>query len=105
MHRSVSILRIVRIVRIVRFVLVLGVAACTAEQAPGTRPHDMSAQAHVDECRRHLAIAQQQDQGARYMAHVRGYIAAAHAGDREREIAREHGQAAEALDPKLPACP
>jgi hypothetical protein len=98
-------MRSVAIVRIVRIVLLLGIGACAAEQAPGTRPMDMSAQAHVDECKRHVVIAQQQDQGARYMAHVRGYISAAHAGDREREIARQHGQAARALDPDLPACP
>jgi len=80
-------------------------AACTVAQAPGTRPTDMSAEAHVEECRKHLAIAEDQAQRARYMAQVRGVITAAHASDREREIARQHGQAAQALDPKAPACP
>jgi hypothetical protein len=93
------------IIRSVSIVLFLGAGACTAAQAPGTRPTDMSAQAHVDECKRHLAIAQGQYQSAWYMAHVRGYISAAHAGDHEREIARQHGQAARDLDPALPACP
>ena len=79
--------------------LSLSVGACTAEQAPGTRPIDMSAQAHLEECKKHLAIAQEQYQRARYMARVRGYITAAHAGDREQEIAKQHGQAATALDP------
>jgi hypothetical protein len=85
--------------------LSLGLGACTAERAPGTRPLDMSAQAHVEECKKHLAIAQEQYQRARYMARVRGYITAAHAGDREQEIAEQHGQAAKARDPKAPACP
>jgi hypothetical protein len=86
-------------------ILSLGVGACAVDQAPGTRPIDMSAQAHVDECKRHLAIAQEQYQRARYMARVRGYITAAHAGDREQEIARQHGQAAKALDPTASSCP
>lgn len=86
-------------------ILSLGVAACIAEQALGTRPTDMSAQAHADECRKHLAIAQDREQRAWYMAHVRGYVSAAHVGDSDREIARQHGQAAKSLDPALPACP
>jgi hypothetical protein len=92
-------------IRSVSIVLFLAIGACTVEQAPGTRPTDMSAQAHVDECKKHLAIAQEQEQRARYMAHVRGYVTAAHAGDHEREIARQHGQAAKAVDPTRPACP
>ena len=85
--------------------LSLGVGACAVEQAPGTRPIDMSAQAHVQECKKHLAIAQEQYQRATYMARVRGYVTAAHAGDREQEIARQHGQAAKALDPTASSCP
>lgn len=92
-------------IRIIWITLSLGVGACTADQAPGTRPIDMSAQAHVQECKKHLAIAQDQYQRARYMAQVRGYITAAHAGDREQEIARQHGQAAKALDPTASSCP
>lgn len=92
-------------IRRISIVLSLGVAACTVEQAPGARPSDMTAQAHIDECRKHLAIAQDQAQRARYMAQVRGVISAKYAGEREREIARQHGQAARALDPEAPACP
>lgn len=92
-------------IRKISFTLLLGIGGCTAEQAPGTRPIDMSAQAHLDECKKHLAIAQEQYQRARYMARVRGYITAAHAGDREQEIAEQHGQAAKALDPTAPSCP
>lgn len=85
--------------------ILLFLGACTVDQAPGTRPADMSAQAHVEECRKHLAIAQDQEQRARYMARVRGVVTAAHAGDREREIAKQHGQAARARDPSAPTCP
>lgn len=92
-------------IRSISIVLSLGVGACTVEQAPGTRPTDMSAQAHVAECRKHLAIAQEQHQRASYMARVRGYVSAGYAGEREREIARQHGQAARAVDPDAPACP
>ncbi len=92
-------------IRSVSIVLFLGVHACTVEQAPGTRPGDMSAQAHIDECKNHLAIAQKQDQRAKYMYRVRGVVTAANAGEREREIAKQHGQAAKALDPNAPACP
>jgi hypothetical protein len=92
-------------IRSISIILSLGVGACTVEQAPGTRPTDMSVQAHVDECKKHLAIAQEQAQRARYMARVRGTISAAYAGEREREIAKQHGQAAKALDPMAPACP
>jgi len=92
-------------IRTTSIALSLAVGACAVEQAPGTRPTDMSAQAHVEECKRHLAIAQEQHQRATYMARVRGVITAAYAGEREREIAREHGQAARDLDPAAPACP
>jgi hypothetical protein len=92
-------------IRNIWITLLLGAGACTAEQAPGTRPIDMSAQAHAEECKRHLAIAQEQYQRARYMARVRGYVTAAHAGDREQEIAEQHGQAAKALDPTASPCP
>ena len=92
-------------IRSISIALSLAVAACAAEQAPGTRPTDMSAQAHVEACRKHLAIAQEQHQRAAYMARVRGVVSAAYAGEREREIARQHGQAARALDPDASACP
>jgi hypothetical protein len=92
-------------IRSIAIVLSLGLGACAIEQAPGTRPTDMSVQAHVDECKKHLAIAEEQAQRARYMVRVRGTITAANAGEREREIARQHGQAARALDPNAPACP
>jgi hypothetical protein len=92
-------------IRSISIVLSLAVGACTVEQAPGTRPADMSIQAHVDECKKHLAIAQEQAQRAQYMVRVRGTLTAANAGEREREIARQHGQAARALDPDAPACP
>ena len=92
-------------IRSIWITLSLGVGACAVDQAPGTRPADMSAQAHVEECRKHLAIAQEQYQRARYMARVRGYITAAHAGDREQEIARQHGEAAKAVDPTASSCP
>jgi hypothetical protein len=92
-------------IRGISIALSLGVSACTVEPAPGTRPTDMSARAHVEECRKHLANAEEQHQRAGYMARVRGVVSAAHAGDREREIARQHGQAARAVDPTAPACP
>ena len=92
-------------IRMIWMTLSLGFGACTTDQAPGTRPRDMSAQAHVQECKKHLAIAQEQYQRARYMARVRGYVTAAHAGDREQEIATQHGQAAKSLDPTAPSCP
>jgi len=92
-------------IRRVSIILALGVSACSVEQAPGTRPTDMSARAHIEECKKHLAIAEDQDQRARYMYRVRGVVTAAHAGEREREIAKQHGQAARTLDPEVPACP
>ena len=95
----------ITMIRHIGIILSLGFGACAVEQAPGTRPIDMSAQAHVDECKKHLAIAQEQYQRARYMARVRGYVTAAHAGDREQEIARQHGEAAKALDPTASSCP
>jgi hypothetical protein len=92
-------------IRSISIVLFVGIGACGVDRAPGTRPADMSAQAHLDECKRHLAIAQDQEQRNRYMAQVRGYVSAAHAGGREREIARQHGEAARELDPHAPVCP
>lgn len=91
--------------RIASIVVFLGASACTVEQAPGTRPSDMSAQAHLDACKKHLALAQEQDRRARYMYRVRGVVSAGHAGDRERTIAEQHGQAARAIDPAAPTCP
>jgi hypothetical protein len=92
-------------IRRISIILSLGVGACTVEQAPGTRPADMTVQAHLDECKKHLAIAQEQHQRAEYMVKVRGTLTLAYVGEREREIARQHGQAARALDPSAPACP
>jgi hypothetical protein len=95
----------ITMIRNIWITLSLGLGACTTNQAPGTRPIDMSAQAHLQECKKHLAIAQEQYQRAGYMARVRGYITAAHAGDREEDIAKQHGQAAKALDPTASSCP
>lgn len=92
-------------IRSISIVLFLGVGACTAQQAPGTRPADMTAQAHVQECRNHARIAQAQDQRIKDLDRSRGTYTPTYAGEREREVARQHEQAAKAIDPNAPECP
>lgn len=92
-------------IRTLSIVLFLGLGSCTAAQAPGTRPADMTAQAHTQECKNHKQLADAQDQYIRDIDRSRGTYTPPYAGEREREIARQHGQAAKAVDPNAPECP
>ena len=85
----------------------LGTGACVSQPAPGTRPSDMTAQAHVQECRKHTQIADAQDQRSRDGDRARGIVTAVPptVGTPERHVATQHGQAAKAVDPNAPDCP
>ena len=94
-------------IRTIAFIVSLGLStgACVSRPAPGTRPSDMTAQAHVQECRKHAKIAQAQDQRATYAKSVWGHVGASNTGESERDIARQHEQAAKTVDPNAPDCP
>ena len=85
----------------------LGTGACVSQPAPGTRPSDMTAQAHVQECRKHAQIADAQDQRYRDVDRARGTVTVITptVGAPERNVAKQHGQAAKAVDPNAPDCP
>jgi hypothetical protein len=85
----------------------LGMGACVSQPAPGTRPSDMTAQAHVQECRKHAKIADAQDQRYKEGDRARGIVTLATptVGAPERHVASQHEQAAKALDPNAPDCP
>lgn len=91
--------------RTLSIVLFLSVGSCTAAQAPGTRPADMTAQAHAQACAKHRQLADAQDQHVKDVDRSRGTYTPPYAGVREREVARQHGQAAKAVDPSAPECP
>ena len=86
-------------------VVFLGLGACVSREAPGTRPADMSALGHVQECRNHQQLAQAEDKRVQERDKARGTYTPPYAGEREREVARQHEQAAKAVDPGAPACP
>lgn len=92
-------------IRNLSMVLFIGLGACVSHDAPGTRPADMSARAHVQECRNHEQTAQAQDKRAKELDGARGTYTAEYAGVHEREVAKRHGQAAKAVDPGAPDCP
>lgn len=92
-------------IRTLSIVLFLGLGSCTAAQAPGTRPADMTAQAHAQACTNHRQLADAQDQRIRDLDRSRGTYTPPYAGAHEREVARQHGQAAKAVDASAPECP
>lgn len=83
-------------------ILSLGLGACVSTPAPGTRPADMTAQAHFQACRSHeqraeaLETAEQFNMSEGYNDNASTY---------ERDVAKQHGRAAKAVDPNAPACP
>lgn len=85
----------------------LGTGACVSQPAPGTRPSDMTAQAHVQECRKHARTAEVQDQRSLDGDRARGIVTFTKpsVGAPERHVATQHGQAAKAVDPNAPDCP
>lgn len=92
-------------IRTMSIVLSVGLGACVSQPAPGTRPADMTAESHVQQCRNHERVAEAQDQAVEDRDRSLGTHTPAYAGEREREIARQHEKAARAVDPKAPECP
>lgn len=85
--------------------LLIALGACVSYDAPGTRPADMSAQAHVQECRNHERLAQAQNKRAKELDGAKGTYTAQQASLHERDVAKQHEQAAKAVDPNAPDCP
>lgn len=95
-------------IRHIALVVSLGLGACISNPARGSRPADMTAQNHLEECRDLEQRAKEADKRAqetpsgdssdggfreRYVAQV------------TRDAAAQHGAAAKAVDPNAPRCP
>lgn len=95
-------------IRQIALVFSLGLGACIFNPARGSRPADMTAQGHVQECRDLEQHAKEADKRAdetppgegndggfreRYVAQI------------DRDAATQHGAAARAVDPHAPRCP
>jgi hypothetical protein len=83
-------------------ILYLASGACISAAAPGTRPGDMTALAHVQACRSHAERAKQLEIAERFASNE-GYSDSE--SQREYDIARQHGKAAKVVDPGAPDCP
>lgn len=92
-------------IRDISIVFSLGLGACVSHDAPGTRPADMSAQGHVQACQNKEKLAQAQEQRAQEVDRARDTRTPQYGGVHEREIAKQHGRAAKAVDPNAPDCP
>ena len=92
-------------IRSISTVLSLGIGACMSRQAPGTRPGDMSAQAHIEECRRYARLADAKDERGREIDEARDTVTPPYLGYEDRETAKQHGRAAKQVDPNAPDCP
>ena len=95
-------------IRHIALVVSLGLGACISNPARGSRPADMSAQAHLQECRDLEQRAKEADKRAEETPPGEGNDG----GYRERFVARidrdaaaQHGAAAKAVDPNAPRCP
>jgi hypothetical protein len=89
-------------IRNLSIILSLGLGACVSAPAPGTRPADMTAQAHVQACRSHEQRAEALETAERYNTNE-GYSDAESRA--EFDVAKQHGRAAKAADPNAPVCP
>lgn len=89
-------------IRNLSIVLCLGLGACVSTPAPGTRPADMTALAHVQACRNHEQRAKALEAAERFNS-SEGYND--NASTHEYDVAKQHGRAAKALDPNAPDCP
>lgn len=90
--------------RSLSIVLFMGLGACVSSPAPGTRPADMSAQAHLQECWKHEQRAKElQRTEARDTSE--GSTEWRYTSTAERDVARQHGRAARAVDPNASGCP
>lgn len=91
-------------IRNLSIVLFMGLGACVSNPAPGTRPADMTAQAHLQECWKHDQRAQEL-QRAEARDTTEGSTEWQYTSAAERDIAGQHGRAARAVDPNAPRCP
>lgn len=85
-------------------ILFMGLGACVSRPAPGTRPADMTAQAHLTECRNHQQRAEELRR-AEARDTTEGSTEWQYTSMAERDIAVQHGRAARAIDPTGPRCP
>lgn len=85
--------------------LALGLFGCISHKAPGTKPADMSATEHRDECKKHEELAASYDQRAKELDGGKGTYTAQYTADHERNVAKQHGEAAKTVDPEVNDCP
>ena len=80
----------------------LGLGACISTAAPGARPGDMTALAHLQACRSHEQRAKELEYAERFQTNE-GYSDSE--SRYEYDVAKQHGTAAKIVDPNSPACP
>lgn len=89
-------------IRNLSIILSLGVGACISTPAPGTRPADMTALAHVQACQSHRQRAEALETAERFNTNE-GYSDTE--SRYEYDVAKQHGRAAKAVDRSAPDCP
>lgn len=89
-------------IRNLSIILSLALGSCVSTPAPGTRPADMTALGHVQACQSHKQRAEDIDAAERFNA---SEGSTGTEGVHEYDVAKQHGRAAKAVDPKAPDCP
>lgn len=91
-------------IRNLSIVLFMALGACVSSPAPRTRPLDMSAQAHLQECWKHQQRAEEL-QRIEARETTEGNTEWQYTSTAERDVAGQHGRAARSVDPNAPRCP
>lgn len=88
------------------FILIamLTFVGCAKTKAPGTNPSDMTAEQHRTACENHKKEAAAHDERAKQLAGGKGTYTQQTAAAEHADIARQHGEAATAVDPRLDEC-
>jgi hypothetical protein len=82
----------------------LGLGACATTKAPGTSPGDMTAAQHHQACLDHKKQSEASAQQATNLNGGKGTYTAATEADRHADVAKQHGDAAKAVDPQVNDC-
>ena len=82
----------------------LGLGACATARAPGTSPGDMTAAQHRQACLDHNKQSGASAQRAKDLDGGKGTYTAETDADRHASVAKQHGDAAKAVDPQVADC-
>ena len=82
----------------------LFLTACATENAAGTHPGDMSAAQHHQACLEHKHLAEAYRHRAETLNGGKGTYTAQVNAEEQEEIARQHGTAAQQVNPNVSDC-